>query len=129
MQVPLEAADQEEIPREDLAPVIMRGHWRLDQRQRSLFARLRCSQCCMRPSRPCMHHRSCRCAPVVQHADVLMRRTFCICSANKRVMLVVVGVALLAAANAILVPISMEAAVQVSHILLVISFYALALQP
>ena len=42
MQVPLEAADQEEIPREDLAPVIMRGHWRLDQRQRSLFARLRC---------------------------------------------------------------------------------------
>ena len=40
-QVPLEAADQEEIPREDLAPVIMRGHWRLDQRQRSLFARLR----------------------------------------------------------------------------------------
>ena len=40
------------------------------------------------------------------------------CSANKRVMLVVVGVALLAAANAILVPISMEAAVQVSRILL-----------
>jgi hypothetical protein len=47
-QVPLEAADQEEIPREDLAPVIMRGHWRLDPRQRSLFARLRW------PRRACM---------------------------------------------------------------------------
>ncbi len=43
----------------------------------------------------------------------LVHRFSC-CSANKRVMLVMVGVALLAAANAILVPISMEAAVRVS---------------
>lgn len=46
---------------------------------------------------------------------MLTGRTLCAGSANKRVMLVVVGVALLAAANAILVPISMEAAVQVSR--------------
>lgn len=110
--MPLEAADQEEIPREDLAPVIMRGHWRLDQRQRSLFARLRCTRPALSlgtmhasvPSSICASNTKHRCAD---------RSHIGVCSANKRVMLVVVGVALLAAANAILVPISMEAAVQV----------------
>jgi hypothetical protein len=55
------------------------------------------------------------------NTDVLTSCTLCACSANKRVMLVVVGVALLAAANAMLVPISMEAAVQVSRMFLVMS--------
>eukprot|EP00208_Stichococcus_sp_RCC1054_P004120 CAMPEP_0206134734 /NCGR_PEP_ID=MMETSP1473-20131121/179_1 /ASSEMBLY_ACC=CAM_ASM_001109 /TAXON_ID=1461547 /ORGANISM="Stichococcus sp, Strain RCC1054" /LENGTH=952 /DNA_ID=CAMNT_0053526355 /DNA_START=491 /DNA_END=3349 /DNA_ORIENTATION=+ len=70
--VPEEDADMEEIPREDLAPNIMRGYWQLDPHQRGLWGRLR---------------------------------------AHKRVMLIMVGVAALAAANATLVPTAMEGAV------------------
>ena len=48
------------------------------------------------------------------HETALANAGHLLCrSANKRVMLVLVGVALLAMANSLLVPISMEAAVQV----------------
>ena len=48
-QVPEEDADMEEIPREDLAPNIMRGYWQIDPQQRRLWARLRCGRTPARP--------------------------------------------------------------------------------
>lgn len=62
----------EDLPREQLAPNIMRGFWQVDPLQTSVWGRLR---------------------------------------ANKRVMLIMVAVAFLAAVNAALVPAAMEAAV------------------
>lgn len=38
-----EEAEVEEVPREDLAPNVMRGYWQLDPRQRGLWGRLRCA--------------------------------------------------------------------------------------
>ena len=43
-QVREEEAEAEEVPREDLAPNVMRGHWQLDPRQRDLWGRLRCAR-------------------------------------------------------------------------------------
>ncbi len=52
-QVREEEAEVEEVPREDLAPNVMRGYWQLDPRQRGLWGRLRCAS--PAPPRPlCM---------------------------------------------------------------------------